>query len=204
MIGHGLFGQRAGLAVDRPVADANRWLAGGARSGRNHLGHDQVRKPGNLNGTGSDERRAGQIATTLRIEHRRITREARAFYVTLEAAMAIVIEDVAGARAIFQGPDDNSFSQMAYEARQRIKKSIFPELRTTLLHLGGQLTSLFLSLENRIDNFSAQWIPAQAPTSGLQYRNGRHAGLILELDQIELEAKSLQEEASAAINAMPG
>src|SRR5438034_1241508 len=71
-----------------------------------------------------------QIDTTMQLEHRHVAREAWAFYVTLEAAMAIVIDDVAAARAIFQGPDDNSVSQHAYEARQRIKKSSFAELRT--------------------------------------------------------------------------
>src|SRR5438045_3501248 len=41
-----------------------------------------------------------QIATTLRIEQRRSTREAWAFYVTLDAALTIVLDDVAAAREI--------------------------------------------------------------------------------------------------------
>jgi hypothetical protein len=139
-----------------------------------------------------------QIAATLRIERRRSTSEAWAFYVALEAAMAIVIEDIAAARAIFGRVGAEAVSQMAYRARQRITKAMFPELRTGLLRLGGQLTAPFVSLDNKIDSFAAEWTPAQSP-GGLQFRNGIHAGLTDELDQIEREAKSLRKEAGAAI-----
>ena len=140
-----------------------------------------------------------QIATTLRIEQQRNAREAWAFYVALEAAMRVTIDDVAAARAIFRGPDDNSASVLAYDARQRITKSMFPELRAGLLRLGGQLAAPLVSLDSKIDSFAAQWMPAQA-ISGLAFRNGRHAGLTQELDQIEIEATSLCDEAGAAIN----
>jgi len=87
---------------------------------------------------------------------------------------------------------------LVYEARQRVRKSAFPELRDACLRLGGQLTAPFLSLDNRIDNFAAQSMPAQSP-AGLQHRIGKIAGFLEELHDIEEAAKSLRDEASTAI-----
>jgi hypothetical protein len=139
-----------------------------------------------------------QIAATLRIEHRRIVREAWAFYVTLEAAMAIVANDVKAARESYNPPGvGHQNTQAFYEIRQRIRKSAFPEIRSVCLRLGGSLTSSFLRLDNEIDNFAAQWLPSQT-SQGLALRLGKGAGLLDQLDRIEQQANLLREEAGAA------
>ena len=141
-----------------------------------------------------------QIATTLRIEHRRHVREEWAFYVTLEAAMGIVLEDVEATRQMLPvhttiaGP----VSMDAYLARQRIRKSSFAELRAASLRLGGDLTKPFLLLENEIDVFAAQWRPSMAAASGLTYNAGYHSGFHESLERIAAQASALQEGAGDA------
>ena len=101
-------------------------------------------------------------------------------------------------RTACEKPEQAGASQSAYAARKRVRKSAFPELRDACLRLGGQLTAPFLSLDNRIDNFAAQTMPAQA-AGGLRYQIGSNERLFEELDEIENAAKSLRDEASTAI-----
>jgi hypothetical protein len=110
----------------------------------------------------------------------------------MEAAMKIVIEDVAGARGIFAEADEGmATSPTAYRARQRITKVMFPEIREVLARFGSDFPVPFASLENKIDTFAAQWIDAD------DLRKGIHAGLLGELSGIELEAKELLKVASS-------
>jgi hypothetical protein len=140
-----------------------------------------------------------QISTTLRVEHRRIVREAWAFYVMLEAAMGIVADDVKAARENYREPGvGHENNELFYEIRQRIRKSAFPELRDACLRLGGSLTAPFLRLDNEIDNFAAQWVPGES-VSGLALRWGKSAGLLNQLEGIKLQATRLRKEADAAI-----
>jgi hypothetical protein len=78
-----------------------------------------------------------QITVTLRVERRRIARESYAFHAMLEAAMGIVVEDIEAARRIF-APESHHVlgeSAPAYQARQRIRKTAFADLRSAaLLH----------------------------------------------------------------------
>jgi multidrug efflux pump subunit AcrA (membrane-fusion protein) len=133
-----------------------------------------------------------QIAVTLRVERRRIARESFAFLATLEAVMAGVIEDVEAARTIFVKPS-GSHSAPAFAARQQVKKTAFGDLRSACLRLGGQLTAPFLRLDKEIDEFAAQWITI--PSAGDPTPMGVNAGLLDQLERIELQAVSLREEA---------
>ena len=138
-----------------------------------------------------------QIATSLRIEYRRNAREAWASYVTLEAATGVVLDDVKAAREMLPNPGQNAVSQDAYQARQRIRKSSFPDLRNACLKLGGQLTEPFLRLENDIDDFAAKWQIALAP-NGLTFRTGWHFGFNEQLERIEIQARALHQAAGDA------
>jgi hypothetical protein len=97
-----------------------------------------------------------QISVTLRLERRRIARESFAFLTMLDAAMAGVIEDVDAARQICGDPGSEMTLGSAYDARQRIKKVAFPDLRTACLSLGGELTEPFLRLDKEIDDFASK------------------------------------------------
>ncbi len=139
-----------------------------------------------------------QTATTLRLERRRVARESFAFYATLEAAMQSVAEDIEAARSIFKSQQlgEKGISVAAYQARQRIKKTAFAEIRNACLKFGGQLTSPFLRLDKEIDDLSNQW--TLMPTAGDPIRMGANEGLLEELAGIELQAKFLLEEAQSA------
>jgi hypothetical protein len=85
-------------------------------------------------------------------------------------------------------------SILAYQARQRVKKPAFEDLRSACLRLGGRLTEPFLRLDKNIDDFAADWIAV--PSAGDPIRKGTNAGLVTELRTIELQAVALREEAS--------
>jgi hypothetical protein len=67
-----------------------------------------------------------QIATTLRLEQRRLAREEWAFAVTMEAAMNLVINDAIA--AVELAADLKVDEELIYDAQQRIRKSSFDEL----------------------------------------------------------------------------
>jgi hypothetical protein len=135
-----------------------------------------------------------QIAVTLRVERRRIARESYAFFAMLEAAMGAVVEDIEAARLIFAAePQHIGESTLAYQARQRVKKTAFADLRSACLRLGGRLTTPFLRLDKNIDDFAEQWITA--PSAGDPIRKGTNAGLVIELNTLKLQAVALREEA---------
>jgi len=135
-----------------------------------------------------------QITVGLLVERRRIARESYAFLATLEAAMGTVLDDVEAAKKIFTGGNTSGHSVPAMQARQRIKKTAFNDLRTACLHLGGELTAPFLRLDKEIDDFSAQWI--ETPTTGDNLKMGANAGLSEQLDRVKLQATWLREEAA--------
>ena len=137
-----------------------------------------------------------QIAVTLRVERRRIARESYAFLSMLEAALGTVVEDIEAARRIFAPESQHVLGESvpAYQARQRIKKTAFADLRSACVRLGGQLTTPFLNLDKMIDNFAADWITV--PSAGDPIRMGRNAALDTWLDIIERQAVALREEAN--------
>jgi hypothetical protein len=138
-----------------------------------------------------------QLATSLLIERRRVASEAWAFYVMLEAATGVVREDADAARKMLPNPEQQPSSQLAYWARQRIRKTSFTDLRSACLKLGGELTEPFLRLDNAIDDFASQWQPDPS-TAGVPFRKGTHAEFIQQLEQIEGQAKHLLEAAGEA------
>jgi hypothetical protein len=137
-----------------------------------------------------------QIDVTLRLERRRIARESYAFLAMLSAAMTSIMEDVAEARAKFAGePDNTQSSQIAYEARQRVKKTGFADVRSACVRLGsGLLTTDFLRLDKEIDDFAAKW--TLRPTAGDPVRVGSNANLRSQLDIINAQATALLDTAS--------
>jgi hypothetical protein len=132
-----------------------------------------------------------QTEAMVRDERRRIAREAYAFFAMMDAALAGVLDDIERAReirAITGGP------MGAYQARTRVKKAGFPELRTACLRYGGQqVTPTFLRLDKAIDDFSS------VPKEITAVSTGREAGLDEELDHIEVLAKSLRDEVGLGI-----
>jgi hypothetical protein len=104
-----------------------------------------------------------QIEITLRLERHRLARESRSFLAAMEAAMLGVIEDVAEARSMSEKIGDG-LSVAAYDARQRVKKIAFADLRAACIRHGGLFTGQFLRLEKEIDDFTSEWTPM--PTLG--------------------------------------
>ncbi|SDR63588.1 hypothetical protein SAMN05519103_08790 [Rhizobiales bacterium GAS113] len=136
-----------------------------------------------------------QIDVALRLERRRLARESHTFLAAMEAAMGGVVEDVAVARDLSKNIGTrNNLSVPAYEARQRVKKIAFADLRSACIRLGGQLTAPFLRLEKDIDDLGSNWKPM--PTAGLDARVSPDAGLSDQLDRIEKQAAWLQESAA--------
>ena len=139
-----------------------------------------------------------QIAVTLRVERQRIARESYAFFAMLEAAMGAVVEDIEAAGKIFAAlPQRVGESTLAYEARQRVKKTAFADLRSACLRLGGQLTTPFLRLDKAIDDFAAEWITV--PSAGDPIRKGTNAGLVIQLQTLKLQADALREQADSGM-----
>lgn len=137
-----------------------------------------------------------QIATTRRIERRRIARESYAFYATVEAAMAGVVEDVEKAwQKKADGDVSGPKSVTAYEIRQGIRKHAFDELRSAFLRLGGLLTSDFIGLERTIDEFASKCSTLGVPPAP-PMRIGENAGIETGLNGISGRAKALREKAS--------
>jgi hypothetical protein len=131
-----------------------------------------------------------QLATTLRLERRRIVREGWAFFAMVEAAMGAVVMDVNDARSLLHDPT---------AVRQRVHKAAFPELRSAFLHFGGVLTAKVLELEREIDDYAARFMEVPTATVGILMRVGVVGGISDELDRIEALASNLRDEASEAM-----
>ena len=124
-----------------------------------------------------------QTEATVRLEDLRNAREALAFYVMLEAAMARVLAEAARARRTYL-PILTQTAGMSLDGlvvRQCITKGAFGELRAACVRQGGDLTGEFLDLEREIDSFAAQ---GNSP-----------AGLTEQLALIERKADALREKA---------
>jgi hypothetical protein len=134
-----------------------------------------------------------QIAVTQRIERRRIAREEYAFSAMLSAAMGCVVQDVVAARDIASTvKDDTGRSERAFQARHRIRKIGFDELRTACLTYGGQLTKPFLELEKEIDDLCAP--SKQLMEGGVNL--AVHFGLHVQLARIEDQARTVDSAAT--------
>jgi hypothetical protein len=105
-----------------------------------------------------------QIAAMKLIERRRVARHSYTFFAMLDAATEVVAEDVNAARETVAGGLVGDESLAAYYARQQIKKTAFPELRSACLEFGGKLTAPFLRLDKEIDEFAAQMTYGYLPT----------------------------------------
>src|SRR6516164_11374331 len=140
-----------------------------------------------------------QTEVTREIERRRIAREGYAFHTMLEAAMAIVIEDVEATRKSWSSLPADHHSPQAYAARQRVKRTGFAELRGAFLRFGGPLTEPFLRLDKEIDDYSSQWITRFNPVSSTSQNIGVSAGLHPQLDSIERQATTLRDEAARGL-----
>jgi hypothetical protein len=131
-----------------------------------------------------------QTATMRLMERERANQEAHAFYAVLEAAMQTVIEDAIAAEKISANEPKSGSSVLAYQARQRIKKTAFPELRNAFLRHGDLLVGTFLRLEEKIDLCAAQW--DYDPNRVGDTKTGACAGLASELSSIKQEAIKLR------------
>lgn len=139
-----------------------------------------------------------QTAVAREIERRRIAREGYAFHAMLEAAMEAVIEDVQPAREIFPGQLDEfrlteGYSLPAYQARRKINKTAFAELRDASLRFGGALATPFLRLDRDIEDYRAQCF-MQGDS-----HFGANTGLLDQLDRIEQQAIELRDKAATGM-----
>jgi hypothetical protein len=146
-----------------------------------------------------------QIATTLRLEKRRIAREGYAFCAMLEAAMGRVLAEAAEANDILNPHHQvagATVSREAYDARTHFTKTGFDELRGACVRYGGLTTAEFLELESKIDDFASHYMEAQG-TNALQQaaivRFGLHADFQDHLAVIETIATHICEEAAAGM-----
>jgi hypothetical protein len=149
-----------------------------------------------------------QTETTIDLQVMRDASEAAAFHIMLEAAMARVLDEAAGARktypqlmtpqavleAMGAGLEAGS-SPDALAARHCITKGAFAELRAASIRLGGPLIGEFLDLEREIDTFAMQW-EDKIVTAGFLVRMGKHAGLDDQLASIETKATVLRQQAA--------
>jgi hypothetical protein len=141
-----------------------------------------------------------QTATMREIESLRVAREGYAFYVMLKAALETVIADVAAARTM---PPPNPrghgevYSTNAYAVRQRVKRTGFAELRPAFLRFGGATTGKkFLQLDQEIEDFTVQWMPAYNSATGqLGQPLGANAGIKDHLNRIDQQARDLLHDA---------
>lgn len=140
-----------------------------------------------------------QIAAMKQIERRRIARESYTFFAMLDAATAVVVEDVYAAREIVAGRLEGHESLAACYARQHIKKTGFPELRNACLQFGGRLTAPFLRLDKEIDEFAGQLTYGYVLTVRDRVVLGVNEGLLDQLDEIEQQASALRGDAGGGM-----
>jgi hypothetical protein len=138
-----------------------------------------------------------QTEATVRLEDLRNAREALAFYVMLEAAMARVLDEAARARRICLPilTQTAGLSLDGLVVRQCITKGAFAELRAACVRRGGDLTGEFLDLEREIDSFASQYEDRPTVTQGVTIRMGKLVGLDEQLASIERKADALREKA---------
>jgi hypothetical protein len=139
-----------------------------------------------------------QTATTVRLERARVASEATAFRAMFEAAMARVLDEVDWARQTYpqlMRENDSPQSCEAFTVRNSITRGAFAELRAACIRLGSPLTGDFLDLEREIENFAMQWRDKKTD-EGAVIREGMHAGLGKQLEDIETKATKLGERAS--------
>ena len=149
---------------------------------------------------GAAQRQTDEMRT---MERRRIAREAYAFYAMMDAAMKSVLDDVGWARQKAGAAKPGSVSP-AFQARTRIKKAGFSELRTACLRYGSQqVTSTFLLLDQATDDLSSAWklsrVPLVIGSPGTVADVGAHVDLLAELNRIEALAKELRDKVGPGI-----
>jgi hypothetical protein len=107
-----------------------------------------------------------QIATTLRLDRRRVASEGYAFCAMLKAAMDRVLAEAAEAKDIFAKARAEAVSDEAHDARTHFTKMGFDELRGACVRYGGLFTAEFLELESQIDDFaSPRWMQLTRPST---------------------------------------
>jgi hypothetical protein len=134
-----------------------------------------------------------QTQLALSVERRSMARESYAFHAMLEATMGIVVDDVHAALDMIRDRLGQGHSALAYQARQKVQKTGFADMRSALVHIGGQTVTPFLRLDKEIDDLSSQW--TLMPTGGDPIKVGAIAGLAEQLARVELQAVALREEA---------
>lgn len=141
-----------------------------------------------------------QTESTVRFERERISREAQAFRITLEAAMTRVLAEAAWARTTYPElfrPTTEAVSVEAGDVRNCITKGAFEELRAACVQQGSPLTGDFLYLEGEIDNFALQvGTNAFSGAVPMPVRKGKLAGLGEQLAVIETLATELRAKAA--------
>jgi len=133
-----------------------------------------------------------QIRTSIRAERARIARESLAFFSMLDAALGFVVQDIETARGSVASPQGDAYSADVYEARQRVKKVGFDELRAAMIGLGGPLSAPFLQLDRMIDEFRADWIETMPRGQGLLNKRGRTANFDKQLNEIAEQVIALR------------
>jgi hypothetical protein len=137
-----------------------------------------------------------QIATTIRLERRRVAREDIAFHAMFEAAMGRVLADATAARKEFPGGPGPDLGARAYAARKSFSKAAFNELRGASVSHGSRLTEKFLELESKIDVFASKTYETSIAGRSQPIGTGDPNDLPGELDVIEAKAAHLREEAA--------
>jgi hypothetical protein len=139
-----------------------------------------------------------QVQAMLHVESRRIARESYAFFAMLNAAMDVVVADAGEALRLFGGASTTQPSLAAYDARQRVTKAGFEDIRRELVRFGGPLTKPFLLLEIEIDGFRSK--VSTVPTAGNPQNIGWPEGFSDQVGRIEQEATQLRYESTVELD----
>src|SRR5277367_6056689 len=95
-----------------------------------------------------------QIEAAARLQRQRIATEKCSFFAMLDAAMVTLADDIEAARELAKDDwDEVAMTRLGYEARQRLKKTGFSDLRSAFVKHGGSLTVPFLRLDKDIDKY---------------------------------------------------
>lgn len=141
-----------------------------------------------------------QIETTLQIERRRFAHEVWGLMVALHTAATQVIEDVGRARQKI--PNDPARlpgqAKEIYYLRQRMRSSLFDELRPACIRTGGTIAPTFFDLDKELAVFAADW--REGSVAGMLVNLGNVTTFHPQLDAIEKAAEHLRKEATGGIN----
>src|SRR5271163_3802593 len=114
-----------------------------------------------------------------------------------DAAMVTLADDIEAARELAKDDrDEVAMTRLGHEARQRLKKTGFSDLRSAFVKHGGSLTVPYLRLDKDIDKYIGACIVSSVGVGGEDVNFGLMRGLFEQLDSIFSQSASIRESAA--------